>query len=195
MYPMSQPASRPWTIDEFLAWERQQEERYEFVDGIIRMMVGGTLDHHAIAGNVFAALKSLLKGGHCMAFVEGVKVVAASSTMYPDVAVTCTPIEGKSDIVPDPVLIVEVLSRTTQGFDRGGKWIAYQTIESLRHYALISQDQQRVELYTRRAGGWDYTTIDDPGGELNLTSIGAAIPLATIYEATSLQRAGAAASG
>jgi Uma2 family endonuclease len=81
--------SEPWTVEEFLAWEREQEERYEYVDGVIRMMVGGTLDHNTIAGNVFSALHSQLRGGLCRVFVEGVKVVSASATMYPDVVVTC----------------------------------------------------------------------------------------------------------
>ena len=72
-----------WTVDEFLAWEREQEERYEYVDGVIRMMVGGTLDHNTIIGNVSSALRSQLKGGPCRVFVEGVKV---SSERRP-----CTP--------------------------------------------------------------------------------------------------------
>jgi Uma2 family endonuclease len=76
---------KPWTFEEFLAWEREQEERHEFVDGVIRLMVGGTLDRNTIAGNVFAGLRSHLRGGPWRVFVEAAKVVSDAAIMYPDV--------------------------------------------------------------------------------------------------------------
>jgi Uma2 family endonuclease len=146
----------PRTIEEFLAWEREQEERYEYVGGVIRMMVGGTLDHNTIAGNVFSGLRSQLRSGPCRAFMEGVKVVLASATMYPDVVVTRTPGSGQSDVVPEPEIVFEVLSRSTQTFDRGPKLDAYQQIASLKQYVLVSQDEIRV--YERDEGSWRYRT-------------------------------------
>jgi Uma2 family endonuclease len=172
----------PWTIEEFLAWEREQEERYEYVGGVIRMMVGGTLDHNTIAGNVFSGLRSQLRDGPCRAFVEGVKVVSASATMYPDVVVTCTPGSGQSDVVPEPEIVVEVLSRSTQTFDRGSKLDAYQQIASLKQYVLVSQDEIRVSVYERDDGSWRYRTIQDLEARLEFSVGDAVLGLGEIYE-------------
>ncbi len=179
----------PWTVEEFLAWEREQEERYEYVGGVIRVMVGDTLDHNTIAGNVFSGLRSQLRGGPCRVFMEGVKVVSASATMYPDVVVTCTPGSGRSDVVPEPEIVVEVLSRSTQGFDRGPKLDAYQQIASLRQYVLIAQEEIRVSVYERDEGGWRYRILDDPDLRLGFAAGGAAMTLAEIYERTTAAEA------
>ncbi len=172
----------PWTVEEFLAWEREQEERYEYAGGVIRMMVGGTLDHNTIAGNVFSGLRFQLRGGPCRVFVEAVKVVSGTATMYPDVVVTCATGSGRSDVVPEPEIVVEVLSRSTQGFDRGPKLDAYQQIASLKQYVLIAQEQIRVSVYERDDGGWRYRTIEDPDARLAFAVGGAAMTLAEIYE-------------
>jgi len=110
--PMQKPLIEPWTDDDVLAWERAQEERYEFVDGIVRMMVGGTLAHARIKGNVYASLREQLGGSRCEVFFDGPKVVTAGASMYPDAVVTCAPdLAPDADAVPEPVLILEVLSR------------------------------------------------------------------------------------
>jgi Uma2 family endonuclease len=176
----------PRTIEEFLAWEREQEERYEYVGGVIRMMVGGTLDHNTIAGNVFSGLRSQLRGGPCRAFMEGVKIVSASATMYPDVVVTCTPGSGQSDVVPEPEIVFEVLSRSTQTFDRGVKLDAYQQIASLKQYVLVSQDEIRVSVYDRDDGSWRYRTIQDLEARLDLAVGDATLSLAEIYEGATI---------
>ena len=174
----------PWTVEEFLAWERAQEERYEYVDGVIRMMVGGTLDYNTIALNVASRLRTLLAGGPCRVFMEAVKVVSDAATMYPDVVVTCTPGSGQSDVVPAPEIVVEVLSRSTQGFDRGAKLDAYQQIASLRQYVLIAQEEIRVSVYERDEGGWRYRILQDPDADLGFAVGGARLTLAEIYEGT-----------
>jgi Uma2 family endonuclease len=173
---------QPWTVEEFLAWEREQEERYEYVDGVIRMMVGGTLDHNTIAGNVFSSLRSQLRAGPCRVFVEAAKVVSEGATMYPDVVVTCAPGSGRADVVPEPEIVVEVLSRSTQGFDRGAKLDAYQQIPSLRQYVLIAQEEIRVSLYQRDDGNWLYRTLQAPEARLDFAVGGAGMTLAEIYE-------------
>jgi len=176
----------PWTVEEFLAWEREQEERYEYAGGIIRMMVGGTLDHNTIAGNVFSGLRSQLRGGPCRVFMEGVKVVSDAATMYPDVVVTCAPGSGRSDVVPEPEVVVEVLSRSTQGFDRGPKLDAYQQIPSLRQYVLIAQEEIRLSVYERDEGGWRYRTLEDLDTQLRFAVGEATLPLAEIYAGTTV---------
>ena len=172
----------PWTVEEFLAWEREQEERYEYIGGVIRMMVGGTLDHNTIAGNVFSGLRTQLRGGPCRAFMEAVKVVSAGATMYPDVVATCAPGSGQSDVVPEPEVVVEVLSRSTQGFDRGPKLDAYQQIPSLKQYVLIAQDEIRVSVYEREVGGWRYRVLQELDASLGFAVGGAAVNLAEIYQ-------------
>lgn len=171
-----------WTVEEFLAWEREQEERYEYVGGVIRMMVGGTLDHNTITGNVFTGLRAHLRGGPCRVFVEAVKVVSDAATMYPDVVVTCASASGQSDVVPEPEVVVEVLSRSTQSFDRGPKLDAYQQIPSLKQYVLIAQDEIRVSVYDRDDGSWRYHVLQGLKARLDFAAGGATMTLAEIYE-------------
>jgi Uma2 family endonuclease len=171
----------PWTVEEFLAWEREQEERYEYVGGVVRMMVGGTLDHNTIALNIASRLRTLLARGPCRVFMEGVKVVSDAATMYPDVVVTCAPGSGRSDVVSEPEVVVEVLSRSTQGFDRGPKLDAYQQIPSLKQYVLIAQEEIRVSVYDRDEGGWRYRILQELDANLGFAVGGAAMTLAEIY--------------
>lgn len=183
---MSTAAPKPWTIDDFLAWERSEEGRHEWYDGFVRAMVGGTAAHNVVAGNMFVALREKLRGGPCRAFIENMKVVTASAVMYPDVVVTCAEMALDRDTVPEPVAIIEVLSPSTESFNRGRKWMACQTILSLQHYVLVAQDSPRVEVYSRRGEGWDYVVLTGSANALTLSALGIAISLSTIYEGTDL---------
>jgi Uma2 family endonuclease len=178
---MSQSLPKPWTVEDFLAWERRQAERYEFVGGVIRMMVGGSNAHTIIKGNVFAALRASLRGGKCRAMAEGSKVVTATATMYPDAIVVCGPIDLAEDQVRAPAVVVEVLSRSTEDHDRGVKWVAYRDLESLRHYLLIAQDQRRAEVYSREAKRWSLQVVAPPELVL-LPAIGVQLTFDEIYE-------------
>ena len=95
----------------------------------------------------------------CRALTEGLKVVTPVQVHYPDVAVICTPIAPLDEEIREPVVIVEVLSRTTGDRDRGAKWVGYRELPSLQHYVLIAQDSRRVEVYTRSADGWSLTPL------------------------------------
>jgi Uma2 family endonuclease len=178
---MSEPLPKPWTVDDFLAWERQQPERYEFVGGVIRMMVGGSNAHTIIKGNVFAALRERLRGKPCRALSEGSKVVAASGTMYPDALVVCGPIDLAEDQVRQPAVVIEVLSRSTEDHDRGAKWVAYRGIEGLRHYVLIAQGQRRVEVYSRDGDDWRLRIVAPPE-MVALPAVGLELGFDEIYE-------------
>ena len=162
----------PWTVEEFLAWEREQEQRHEYVDGVIRLMAGGTLDHNMITGNVASGLRSQLRGGPFRVFAVAVKVVSGFAILYPDVVATRTPGPGQSDIVPEPEIVVEVLARSTQGFDRGPKLDAYQRIVSLKQYVLIAEDES----------SWRYRTLEDLDARLDFVAGDATLTLAEIYE-------------
>ena len=159
---MSQALPQPWTVEDFLAWERRQPERYEFVGGVIRMMVGDSNAHTIIKGNVFAALRARLQGQPCRALGEGPKVVTATATMYPDAIVVCGPIGLAEDQVRAPAVVVEVLSRSTEDHDRGAKWVAYRDLDSLQHYVLIAQDERRIEVYSREAKRWSLQVLTPP---------------------------------
>jgi Uma2 family endonuclease len=161
------------TLKEFLAWEREQPERYERVSGVIRMMTGGTLDHNRITRNVADALWRRLQGGDCEVFTSDVKVVTpAGDVMYPDVVVGCGDLPGKATTLDAPVVIVEVLSESTAGRDHGRKRWAYQTIPSLRHYVLVDQDEGGVEVTSPNADGtWQSVILRDLGDRLELTAL------------------------
>ncbi len=192
---MAHAAPKPWSVDEFLDWERTQEERYEYHDGLIRMMVGGTADHNTISGNIVATLRTRLRGGPCRAFMSAMKVQTDGAASYPDVVVTCAGVPPKGDVVPEPRVIVEVLSRSTESFDRGPKWDAYQRIPSLDQYVLVSQDRLRVEIYTRRERGWAFDVLAEPAEAIRFPALGVGMDLGEVYEGTSLQPPPAASTG
>ena len=168
----------PWTVDDFLEWEAQQPERYEFIVGT----VGGSAAHTIIKGNLFASLAARLRGGPRRALAEGLKVVTPINVHYPDVAVICTAIQPNDDQIREPVAIIEVLSRTTGDRDRGAKWVGYRELPSLQHYVLVNQQRRFVEVYSREGAGWPLTLYAPPLQDVPLPAIGVELPLAEIYD-------------
>jgi Uma2 family endonuclease len=179
---VSEPLPKPWTVEDFLEWEAQQPERYEFIDGRILGMVGGSAAHATIKDNITQALRSRLRGTPCRAFSESLKVVTGIASHYPDVVVTCVPVQPSDDQIREPVVVVEVLSRTTADRDRSAKWVGYQDILSLQHYVLIAQDRRRVELFTRADDGWHLRNIRTLRGKVELSAISVELTLDEIYE-------------
>jgi Uma2 family endonuclease len=179
---MAEPLPKPWTVHDFLEWEAEQPERYEFIDGRILGMVGGSAAHGTIKGNVFAALRVRLRGGPCRVFVESLKVVTNVASHYPDVAVTCVPMQPTDDQIREPVVVIEVLSRTTADRDRSAKWVGYQDIPALQHYLLVAQDRRRVEVFTRSGDAWQLMIIRPPRDRVALPAIGVELTLDEIYE-------------
>jgi Uma2 family endonuclease len=109
------------SLDEFLAWERDQPEKHEYAGGVITMMTGASLAHATITMNVAFALRQALRGTGCRPFVNDAKVIASDSVRYPDIVVTCQPVSGTDDIVPEPIVVIEVISPNTEREDRGRK--------------------------------------------------------------------------
>lgn len=180
---MAEPLPKPWTLEDFLAWEAQQPERFEFVDGVVRMMVGGTANHNLIAINLIAWFHAKLRGSGCRAFSGDMKVIATATGegAYPDVSVTCRPFAPADTAITEPMLIAEVLSRSTADRDRGSKFEMYKAIPSLRCYLLVSQDRRTVDLYRRTAEGWQLIRANDQAA-LELPELGCRLPLDAIYE-------------
>lgn len=178
------------TPEEYLASERQAEYKSEYIDGVVYAMSGASLKHNAIVANVVAELVPRLRGGPCRALPSDMKVRLPDSRkfFYPDVSVFCGEPQfhdDRTDVLLNPVVIIEVLSESTVAFDRGKKFQSYQRLESLREYILISQDQYLVEQYVRQTGeSWTYTAIIGPESSLVLPSINCTLSLAAIYEET-----------
>jgi Uma2 family endonuclease len=147
---MALPAEK-FSLSDYLAWEEIQPERHEFYRGEVFAMVGARRVHGRIGLNLALALTSHLKGSGCQVFVESMKVQVAHDTIfYPDVFVTCDSGDLQTDrIFHNPKLVVEVLSESTEGYNRGLKFTAYRLLDSMQEYLLIDPDSRRVEVYRR----------------------------------------------
>jgi Uma2 family endonuclease len=180
---MAVPALK-FNVDEFLAWENAQETRHEFYGSEVFAMVGARRVHGLVVLNVVAALKSHLKGTRCRAFVEGMKIqLANDAVFYPDVFVTCDEADLKTEMVfRQPTLVVEVLSPSTQAFDRGLKFTAYRQIASLREYLLIDPDTRSVEVFRRNERD-NFELIDQTRHtEMVLDSVGLHLALSEVFD-------------
>ncbi|MDW8291242.1 MAG: Uma2 family endonuclease [Armatimonadota bacterium] len=173
---------------EYLQAERQASAKSEYLAGQVFAMAGASIEHAAITLNIAAELLRQIrhKGCHVYAQDVRVKVTPASAYFYPDVVVVCgTPqVAGEQrDTLLNPVLIVEVLSPSTEEFDRGEKFFAYQKLDSLREYLLVSQDRVHVEQFVRQADGlWQRREYTQPEQVVQLESVGAVLPLRAVYE-------------
>ncbi len=182
---MASMAEKWMSLVEFLAWEREQPVRYEYAGGVATMMTGGSLAHATITMNVTAALRHALRGTGCRPFASDAKVIANETVRYPDVSVTCRPVDDRDDTVPEPVLVVEVISPSTEREDRGRKKFDYFAIPSLQHYAIVEQEARRIDLYTKSAETWTNEVVEG-SALLRLTALGVEIALDAIYEDTEL---------
>lgn len=173
------------SADEFLAWESTQPERHEFVQGEVFAMAGGEDRNNTVAGNLYIALRQHLRGSPCRVFASDVKlrVEAADCFFYPDVMVTCSAADAASRLVKHaPVLVVEVLSPSTEAFDRGAKFAAYRQLPSLAEYLLVDPNQRRCDLF--RKGADDGLWVLHPTGPdeaLQLASVGLDLPPAVLW--------------
>ena len=173
-----------YSFAEYLALERESEIRHEFDSGEILAMAGGTARHSALAARIIMALGTTARRG-CTVFQSDmrVRVLATGRATYPDASMVCGAIEYDPEdaartTITNPVLLVEVLSVTTEKGDRGNKWMHYQRIPSLAEYVLVSQDP-RIEVYRRMPNGsWEYFEMRE--GVLTLAS-GPSLDLAMLY--------------
>jgi Uma2 family endonuclease len=176
-----------YTPEEYLALERNARFKSEYIDGRIIAMTGSSIPHNFISGNIYVGLVAQLSGRGCHAFFADVKVRAGTNYIYPDVMALCgIPEYGDDcrDILTNPTLIVEVLSRSTEAYDREEKFAAYQAVDSVREYVLISQDEVRVEIYNRHEGFWGLWTETDLDATVRFTSVDCQFTLREIYART-----------
>jgi len=175
------------TLDEYLEWEPLQSEKHEYWQGQVYSQVGGTRNHSLIGSNLVGEVRSLLRGNPCQAHGSDMRVhiQATGYHAYPDLSVVCPPIEGDSDqVITNPVLVAEVLSPSTEDFDRGTKFGHYRMIPSLKEYLVVWQDCGRVEQHTKTEDGlWLLREIVGIEQSINLLSLGGCkIRLSDIYD-------------
>lgn len=176
------------TAEEYLTLERQAEMKSEYIDGEMVAMTGGTSWHSLVTLNVGGELRQQLKQRACLVYSGDlrVRIPASGDYVYPDITVVCgEPLleDGHRDILLNPTLIVEVLSPSTESYDRGRKFEGYRTLGSLKEYVLVSQDRPRVEHFLRQDGHvWLYTEVSGLDSSVSLASVGCQIPLAEIYD-------------
>ena len=171
---------------EYLALEEKSKERHEYRNGEVVAMAGGTLEHSRISVNVTTALSIALKKKQCSAFNSDLKVETAASFVYPDVSVVCGPVEfteNRRDTVRNPLLVVEVLSDSTETYDRGDKFAAYRELPSFREYVLVAQDKPSVEVFTKQdEKHWLMTVVTGLDDTVPLASLDVTLSMRDIYD-------------
>ena len=183
------------TPEEYITLERKalpdaEIVRSEYLDGEIIAMSGASYAHNLITTNISGELRNRLKGSGCVVFANDMRVSIPSATsyFYPDVGVVCEEPRFEDDIFDtllNPIVIVEVLSPSTEAYDRGDKFAHYRQLQSLQEYILVSQDKVRVDHYVRHAAQWILTDFQKLDQQLPLTSIQCELPVQEIYERVS----------
>jgi Uma2 family endonuclease len=182
-----------YSLDEYFALEGASHARYEYWDGDIVCMSGGSKEHGAIAGNVFYRLRQKLEGGSCRALTAdtAVKTPSLPPYRYPDVSVGCGDLIFESirgvDALVNPILIVEVLSPATARHDQEDKFVAYKAIPGFKEYLLVAQDSPHVKRYFREGDSFWSSEELSSLETVRLVSVGCEWPLAWVYESVTFR--------
>jgi Uma2 family endonuclease len=189
----TQPTSTYLTPEQYLEIERRAEFKSEYHAGEMFAMSGAKEGHNLVAGNTFGELRQQLRPKGCRVYTNDlrVRIKSADLYVYPDVVAVCGEprfLDDQRDTLLNPSLIVEVLSPSTEAYDRGRKFEYYKTLESLREYMLLAQDRIHADLYVRQPDGrWLLTSADRLEDSLALESVGATLRLADLYAQVELQ--------
>jgi len=185
---IAQIKKRIYTAEEYLELELAAETRSEYRNGDIIPMTGGTPNHNDISGNLYILLKSALKGKDYRIFYadQRLRIPAVNLYTYPDVMVVPKPLElqtGRRDTVVNPCFIAEVLSKSTQNYDRSEKFAAYRTLPTFQEYLLVDQHRVHVEHHVKTAvNQWLFSEYDDPSVILSFKAFEVQIQIADLYE-------------
>ena len=184
-----------YTPEQYLELEERSDHKSDYLSGQIFAMAGGSPEHSAIGSNLCREMGNLLKRGPCQVFNSDLRVTIMQSGLmtHPDVTVICGeqhrhPLDKNSII--NPTVLFEVLSPSTEAYDRGEKWAHYRQMDSLQEYILVSQNKARMEQYVRQDdGSWKFTAVAGLAASLLLPSLGCSLPLAEVYDKVTLQEA------
>ncbi len=189
---------RYFTPEAYFAWEKGQLERHELIEGRVYAMSGGTQNHSAIQLNIGALLKAHLRGGQCRVFNSDLKVniLNTSNYTYPDLSVTCDERDRENAFyITYPCLIVEVLSSSTEAYDRGKKFEKYRRNPNLVDYVLVSSDEMAIDIYHKNDGGeWVILSYRE-GDRVELKSISLVVPIEQFYEEVVFELSSSSAAG
>lgn len=176
------------TEEEYLSFERSSKTKHEYYNGRVYAMTGAKEPHNLITGNIIAALHPQLRHKPCRIYPNDmrVKILKTGLNTYPDVVIVCGQPEftdSTRDTITNPIVVVEVLSASTERYDRGMKFQNYRTIDTLSDYILIAQDKYHVEYFTRHEGGlWLFQEATGATGVIYIPSIDCTLLLEDIYE-------------
>lgn len=178
------------TPEEYLRREYDAVERHQYYRGEVFAMSGGSPAHSLIIANIIRELGLRLKGKPCRVYDSNLRVRVPRTTLYtyPDATVSCGPLQfdtldKRQETILNPTVIVEVLSPTTEAWDRGGKFESYRQIETLREYVLVASQKALVETYFRQAGGtWIYAAVGERNAAVPFNSLGIELPLSEVYD-------------
>ena len=190
---MSTLPQTAFSPDEYLALERKSKYRSEYVNGRIFAMSGASREHNLISGNIFAEIRSQLRGRDCEVYVGDMRVKVGPMGMYtyPGVVAVCGEPrfeDPQVDTLVNPTVIVEVLSPSTEAYDRGEKFAHYRRLDSLLDYVLVAQDRVLIEHFSRHGAKgdvWVFSAISDLDGTLDLHSIGCVLAVGEVYDRVS----------
>lgn len=173
--------------EEYLAFEKNSEIKHEFFNGEMFAMTGASLNHNRISRNIERELGVLLKGSSCenLSGDMRVKIQAKEQYMYPDIVIACDDIllekiDGVETLL-NPIVIIEILSDSTEAYDRGKKFSSYRLISTLQEYILVSQNHCQVEKFIRGDDSWRYFSYEDMNQSITIDSVDAELLLSDIY--------------
>ncbi|MBC8044627.1 MAG: Uma2 family endonuclease [Rhizobacter sp.] len=174
------------TAAEYLEFERASEVKHEFHDGEIFLMAGASRNHDVVTVNLQSELRQFFKGKPCRPHSDDIKISVGQNGkyLYPDISVICNEAAFiEPDVANDATVIIEVLSESTEAYNRGKKFQFYQSLPSLKEYVLVAQDEMKAEVFRKGNGGkWEYELIAEAVSLLKLPSIGFEIALSEIYD-------------
>lgn len=174
--------------EEYLEMERASDVKHEYHDGEIFAMAGASMRHNHVFHNVYVALGNSLKGKNCKPFNSDLRIHIPEKNLYtyPDISIICGKPETTDlfkDNVKNPAVIIEILSKSTKGYDKGAKFTLYRHIKTLKEYILIDSDSALIELYVRQPdNSWNLTEYSQQNDNIYIPSIGTTLFLSAIYE-------------
>ena len=183
---MSSALSTRYTPEDYLARERGADRKSEYLNGFITAMAGASFEHGLLEANLIREIGTQLKDGPCDVVTSNVRVLVNATGLYtyPDATIICGRpnfVDQKFDTLVNPTVVIEILSPSTEAYDRGAKFAHYRQIESLREYVLVSQNRMLVERFTKQGEDWLLTASEGPEAVLELKSVGCKILLSEIY--------------
>ncbi len=187
------PASKFISIEDYLLAEEAAQEKHEYYKGEIFAMAGAAIAHNRIVRNAQTEIDSFLKDKSCEIFPSDLRVFIEANSLftYPDLSIFCDPIEtykNRTDTATNPSVIIEVLSKSTQDYDRGSKFKLYRGLPSLKEYMLISSSEKLIEKYTRQSGNqWQFAVYNNPDENFIVETIGLTIGIAALYRGVEIE--------